>query len=784
MRFEKILFWIVRVCAYILPFTVLFVADSLFFPFITGKNFMFRILVEIMAAGWIGLLILDFKKYWPKWSFVSIAFAVFVSTIFVSAVFGVDFKHSFWSNFERMEGLITHLHLLALFFVLAGTFRTQREWLTIFGVSVGASVLVALYGLLEYSGEVVSVADSSRIISTLGNPLYVAAYLSFHIFLSAFLWLQTKSTFLKWLLGGIILFELPILFLTASRGAFVGMLGGIVIIFFLSLFSDGSLKKKITISTVIIALLFTPVLLNISKDTSFVKGSNILIRLSNINLQAGEARFTIWGMAIESFKERPVLGWGIGNFSIPYAKHYDPKMFGQEAWFDRTHNMPLEWLVSGGLVGFLAYLTLLFSILWALVKAVKHEILQKRHAFIFVGMFSAYLVQLLFVFDTLPTYLMLAIMLGFFYASSSATPEVWSRKNTLALLATAITPEDDSEQLSRKKRVAEEKKFNKANRYSSISILRLSGIAGAFVVASLLITVVNIRPMMANATYMQSLRIPPSEEAKGYIEKALLLSKGTIGTPEFREHLAINTHKITSQPELLQKPEVNAFYRFAVEEMEKEIQDDTGNNLKIKHNILLAQLYGMLAVLGNSDEALALSMTQYDKSIQFAPNYVNTYPVMANTLAQTGRINEAIPLIEKAEELLIGADRYDSKIFYSKPLFYAAVERYDDAYNALKILRERNEGLDLNMIDKIVLTTRSQGVVAIPFLEKVYKLDKRLNPVSLMLAQLNAAAGNYEQAKFYASEALKQDPSIKGQVDEFLNMMNESTSSPSSVEGE
>src|SRR3989344_1107854 len=129
---EKILYWTVRIGAYLLPFTLLIVAYSMFFPFITGKNFAFRIIVELMAAAWIGLLIIDFKKYWSRWNFVSIALTVFVAVIFISALFGVDFQNSFWSNFERMEGLVTLLHLLALFFVLTGTFRTRREWFSLF----------------------------------------------------------------------------------------------------------------------------------------------------------------------------------------------------------------------------------------------------------------------------------------------------------------------------------------------------------------------------------------------------------------------------------------------------------------------------------------------------------------------------------------------------------------------------------------------------------------------------------------------------------------------------
>ena len=54
---EKTLRWIVLGGVFALPFVPLIVADgvhfpyNLFFPYITGKNFAFRLIVEIMAGA-------------------------------------------------------------------------------------------------------------------------------------------------------------------------------------------------------------------------------------------------------------------------------------------------------------------------------------------------------------------------------------------------------------------------------------------------------------------------------------------------------------------------------------------------------------------------------------------------------------------------------------------------------------------------------------------------------------------------------------------------------------
>jgi len=731
---EKILFWVVRIGAYILPFFLLVVLSSLFFPFITGKNFLFRIVVEIMAAAWIGLLLINFKKYWPKWNFVSIAFVVFLSVVFISAVFGVDFKNSFWSNFERMDGLVGHLHLLLLFFILSGTFRTKREWFILFGVSIAVSFFLAFYGLLEYSGAVTSFgASGSRIMSTLGNPLYVAAYLTFNIFLILFLWLSVQRSSLKWLLGILFLFELIVFFLTGARGAFLGILAGAGIMFLLWLLSSKgvNVKKKVILVSAIIILVLIPILLNTFRDVSFIKNNKVISRFSSISLkeQTVQSRLTIWSMALKSFRERPILGWGFGNFIIPYAKNYDPKMYGNEPWFDRTHNMPLEWLVGAGLVGFFTYLTLFASLIWALIQGVRIGLFQKNTALIFIGMLTAYLIQISFVFDTLPTYLMLVLILGFFSVVSSSTKEEWLRKNSFYLPATANSPQFDSSEKKSKKELIKLKQKHSA----SLPMLHKIGIFVVFVIAFIFIITINIRPLKAAGTLIDALiafNQQKYSEAGEDFKKALSFSGHTIGTTEIREQLAMNALRFLSQPELFKNPEIKSFYLFSVEEMEKQVRENPKENLKIRHNILLGQLYAGLGVVERNPELIKQALDQYQISAQFAPNYFHIYPVMASILAQIGNFDGAVAAIKKAENLLTGVGKYDANIFYTEPLLYVAAGEYDAAYESLQKLSARGtpeHPLDPERMKNILEIARSKGKEATPFLEKVYLLDKSLD---------------------------------------------------------
>ncbi len=372
-------------------------------------------------------------------------------------------------------------------------------------------------------------------------------------------------------------------------------------------------------------------------------------------------------------------------------------------------------------------------------------------------------------------------MLGFLHVASSQNSDDWMRRSTL-ILSPAAAPSvesDFSDLQSRKVKRELQSQMNKATNYLSISPFRASAIIGVFLTTFLLATMINIRPLMANQTLLSSFSLFNQHqfgEAEKSFRKALELAKGTIGTTEIREHLTFNVYNLFSSPGLLQKPEAEALYYLAVEEMEKQVAENSAKNLDIKHNILLAQLYHQRALLARDPEAFKQALNQYEKAIQFAPNYIGTYPIVSNLLAQVGNINGALNYIKKVEELLVGIGRYDERIFYSKPLFYVALKRYDEAYEALKEISVKYSGtehrLNAAMMENIVEATRAQGQDAIPFLEKIHQLDGNFTSAPLMLAQINAALGKADRARFYALEALKQDPSSKDKVDEFFKELN------------
>lgn len=399
-------------------FLPLVIAPHLFFPFITGKNFLFRVIIEILFAGWLVLVIRD-RRYLPRRSWILIFVLVLVSVLTLSTFFGKDPSRSFWSNYERMEGLVGHLHLLAYFLMLGSVYRGEKDWSRFFHTSLFASLLVGLYALMQLLGKFQIHQGGERIDATLGNATYLAVYLLFHLFFLLYFFLKTSSRSWRIFYSLVFIFETYLLFETKTRGAILGFLGGLVV--FLFMLAILSREKRYRLGAVAgVAVIFLAIGgFYLIRNSNFVQKYDTLSRLAGITLLEGKTRFTIWKMALEGFKERPILGWGLENFNLVFNKYYHPALYTQEPWFDRSHNIVFDWLIAGGVLGLLAYLGIFAASFWELYKK-KDEIVLS----VFVGLLAGYFFQNLFVFDQMTSYLLFFGVLGYLHHLARPFPKV------------------------------------------------------------------------------------------------------------------------------------------------------------------------------------------------------------------------------------------------------------------------------------------------------------------------------------------------------------------------
>ena len=443
--------WFVIICVFALPIVPCVVAYSMFFPYITGKNFDFRILVELMAGGYLALATMV-PKYRPKRSWLLLAFAAFVLIMGIADLQGVNPIKSIWSNYERMDGWVTIAHLLVYMVVAASVLQTENLWKRLFQWSLFISVLLSFLGFMQVAGIAATGQGGSgglgaRIDATFGNPIYLAVYMMFQVFIAGLLWVQMwknvsegRRLWPSLAYGTAIILDIFALLFTGTRGATLGLLGGALLALILYAFQGQASRRLRYITVAIVAVgIICAGGLKLAKNTSFVHSIGFLDRLASISLSDDTtmARLINTETALKGIAERPILGWGQENFAIVFDKYYDPRMYAQEQWFDRVHDTVFDMWVAGGTLGLLAYLSIFFAALWALWKKATFSSAERS---ILTGLLAGYFVQNLTVFDNVTSWILFGTVLGYiaFRTAETAHTPVLFEKELLPQSATPI----------------------------------------------------------------------------------------------------------------------------------------------------------------------------------------------------------------------------------------------------------------------------------------------------------------------------------------------------------
>lgn len=409
-----------------IPFVVLLVAQSLYFPFITGKGFVFRILVEICFALWV-VLALYSPEYRPKKSLALWLGLAFVVSVGVSTVFAANPTKAFWSNFERMEGYITILHLAAYVVVLTTVLNTEKLWRNLVYTTLGVATLVGIYSVFQLLGAFTINQGGLRIDATLGNATYFAVYMLVHAFLALYAYVRWTgdSRWLRIALGTLFALFSILIFYSATRGSILGLFGGLGLagLILIASRSVSSTVRYVGISIVAVIIVLAGLFYAV-KDTAYVQTHPILSRIATISLNSGATRFTIWSMALEGAKERPLFGWGQEGFNYVFNKYYRSELVSQEPWFDRAHNVVLDWLVAGGIIGMLLYLSLYVVLVYYLWKP--GSVFDAHERALLTGLLAAYIFHNIFVFDNLLSYVLFMMLFAYitFRAQAARPPAV------------------------------------------------------------------------------------------------------------------------------------------------------------------------------------------------------------------------------------------------------------------------------------------------------------------------------------------------------------------------
>ncbi len=406
----------------IILFPILGDYGNLLYP--VGREILFRMIVEIILVAYIFLIILD-RRYLPRFSLdrnpkgISVGsvltrfselrhrlilFSLILFWLFfgLATIFSQDLKFSFWGSFYRGGGFFTLTHFVIFFIILTSVLKTWQQWKKIIFSAIFVSFPITILTIIQFF----LAPNRDKIVSTLNNPNFLAAYLLSIFFFTVYFCYSEKKGWLKNFLILTSLLQVISIILTESRGALLGLVLGILILIFLFGSKEPKKIKIISGSVLAVIILFSIFFLNTSYGKSFLKNNPFSSRLINSvqSLKEG-GRLDAWRAAFLGLKEKPFLGYGPENFNIPFDKFYlatQEKSKFVDTFFDKAHSNVIEMLATTGILGLLSYLMIFGVAAFLLLRNLK------EYATLKIILFStliAYFIQDLFNIDTITIFI-------------------------------------------------------------------------------------------------------------------------------------------------------------------------------------------------------------------------------------------------------------------------------------------------------------------------------------------------------------------------------------------
>ncbi|PKL76060.1 MAG: hypothetical protein CVV27_12200 [Candidatus Melainabacteria bacterium HGW-Melainabacteria-1] len=251
-------------------------------------------------------------------------------------------------------------------------------------VLIAGAIAVSLYGLYQWQIKVPPLAlwddpesqyKLTRVYSFLGNPNLLGGYLLPTLSLTAFFYFGNLGWRKLVLLGAFVL-QVPCLYFTYSRGAWIALAVGAVIAFVCCLLIFWHIFAK---NSFFRGLLFAGVLLGLALVVYFALTKpelqeRVRSLFSGGTHSSNNFRLNVWVSSLEIIKDYALTGVGLGTkvFQKIYS-YYMASGFKALS----TYNVFLEVWLEMGLIGLLSFLALLFAhlarCLWGIVQDIDYS---------------------------------------------------------------------------------------------------------------------------------------------------------------------------------------------------------------------------------------------------------------------------------------------------------------------------------------------------------------------------------------------------------------------------
>lgn len=269
-----------------------------------------------------------------------------------ATVLAVNPPFSLWGSLERGQGLLTLVCYPLVGLIVASQMTDVRQARRLFSVVQVAAVPILLIAAGQFAGWDVGLVTDARspIFSTLGRSNFVAAYLAMLMPLTL-VWAAAAGGRGRLGWGVLLAAETVVLVLTRVRAGWLAALVGITVVLGLSFRHQ------------LVAWWRPPALrLAIVTTGSAAVAAGIAVARAG---GSGAARLAIWQGCLRLLFERPFLGYGPDALLLVFPRVYSPELVyhqGREFLVDRAHTFALDWSVTVGVLGLVAWLAVLWTV--------------------------------------------------------------------------------------------------------------------------------------------------------------------------------------------------------------------------------------------------------------------------------------------------------------------------------------------------------------------------------------------------------------------------------------
>lgn len=445
--------------------------DGLLYPYLTPKTLIVRGAFVLLAAAFAALALSGRKFYFERlrdyWTWIP---GILLMWAYLCSLFGIDLYHSFWSIFDRGDGLLTFTAVVGFFYLTllyadeprrGGTEVSRSERADdafikkLFSIIAWTASLAALFGIVQWLQWATGLdipfvpGEADRVSSTFGNPTFFSSYVALALFVTLAHAEDIRGNWRRWAYVGAALQALGIL-AGATRGSLVAFIvAGIVALLYCAW--RGSERYRSYARYGLAGLVIVSALFITFRAQLVSVPFAPVARLAAISLSdpTVESRLFIWRNVVPEAFKSPIVGVGSEHIQVLFNRFYDPTKIVEE-WFDRTHNAFLDYLAQYGILGFLLYLALIGALLReALLLLRSTGATAQYRGFLFLLAAVVYAVQNFFVFDTaLTLWLFLMLFAAMLVWKGESTPRSlplrpmpqWLPLGAAALIALLVIP--------------------------------------------------------------------------------------------------------------------------------------------------------------------------------------------------------------------------------------------------------------------------------------------------------------------------------------------------------